>query len=254
MTLPRAPHPAATLLLVLALGGCASGPSPKAMKTAEIHNDLAVEALRAGRSQEALKEYDIALEADPDMPEALMGRGLVMEYGFGKLAEAEADYRHALLIRPNYPEAHNNLGQLLAKTGRPTEALAEFDKAIDINLYMEPWVARCNRGQTLYQLGRKDEGLAELHTCVRIAPKYCQGRRELGRILLAEGKPAEALAEFEAYARSCPKSADAQLQLGTARLKAGDAAGARSAFEACVSMAGEGAVADECRKTLQLLK
>ena len=28
------------------------------------------------------------------------GCGLVMEYGFGKLAEAEADYRHALLIRP----------------------------------------------------------------------------------------------------------------------------------------------------------
>ena len=188
MTRPRALHPAAPLLLVLALGGCASGPSPKAMKTAEIHNDLAVEALRAGRSQEALKEYDIALEADPDMPEALMGRGLVMEYGFGKLAEAEADYRHALLVRPSYPEAHNNLGQLLAKTGRPTEALAEFDKAIDINLYMEPWVARCNKGQTLYQLGRKDEGLAELRTCVRIAPKYCQGRRELGRILLGRGE------------------------------------------------------------------
>jgi type IV pilus assembly protein PilF len=254
MTRPRPFHLAAPLLLVTVLGGCASGPSPKAQKTAEIHNDLAVEALRAGRSQEALKEYDIALAADPDMPEALMGRGLVMEYGFNKLAEAEADYRHALQVRPNYPEAHNNLGQLLAKTGRSAEALAEFDKAIDINLYMEPWVARCNKGQTLYQVGRKEEGLAELRTCIRIAPKYCQGRRELGRILLGEGKTAEALAELEAYARSCPNTADAQLQLGLARLKAGDAAGARAAFEKCEAMAGEGSVADECRKTLLLLK
>jgi type IV pilus assembly protein PilF len=240
-------------LLVL-LGGCAHGPSPKEQKTAEIHNDLAVEALRAGRSQEALKEYDVALAADPDMPEARMGRGLVMEYGFGKPAEAEADYRHALLIRPSYPEAHNNLGQLLAKSGRSTEALAEFDKAIDINLYMEPWVARCNKGQTLYQMGRKDEGLTELRTCIRIAPKYCQGRRELGRLMLSEGKPTEAMAEFEAYARSCPKAADAQLQLGLSRLKGGDASGARAAFEKCVEMAGEAPEAEECRKTLLLLK
>jgi type IV pilus biogenesis/stability protein PilW len=252
MAHPRARHLAAALLVLL--GGCAHGPTPKEMKTAEIHHDLAVEALRAGRSQEALKEYDTALAADPDMPEALLGRGLVMEYGFGKLAQAEADYRHALLVRPNYPEAHNNLGQLLARTGRTTEALSEFDKALDINLYMEPWVARCNKGQTLYQVGRRDEGLAELRTCIRIAPKYCQGRRELGRILLNEGKQADALAELEAYARACPKTADAQLQLGLARLKGGDAEGARTAFEACQSMAGEGPDADACRTSLLQLK
>lgn len=244
---------AAPLLLLLA-GGCAHGPSPKEQKAAEIHNDLAVEALRGGRPQEALKEYDIALEADPDMPEALLGRGLVYEYGFGKVTEAEADYRHALQVRPAYPEAHNNLGQLLAKSGRTTEALAEFDKALDISLYMEPWVARCNKGQTLYQLGRREEGLTELRIAVRIAPKYCQGRRELGRVLVAEGKTAEGLTELEAYARNCPAAADAQLQLGLARLKAGDAAGARSALEQCVSMAGESPEADTCRTTLQLLK
>jgi type IV pilus assembly protein PilF len=248
----RALHLAAPLLVLL--GGCAHGPSPKEQKTAEIHHDLAVEALRAGRSQQALKEYDIALAADPDMPEARLGRGLVMEYGFGKLAEAEADYRRALLVRPNYPEAHNNLGQLLAKSGRTSEAIAEFDKALDINLYMEPWVARCNKGQTLYELGRKDEGLVELRTCIRIAPKYCQGRRELGRILMAEGKAAEAIVELEAYARVCPGTADAQLRLGQARLKAGDAAGARAAFEQCQTLAGEAPEAEECRKTLQLLR
>jgi type IV pilus assembly protein PilF len=252
MTHLRALHLAAPMLALL--GGCAHGPTPKEQKTAEIHNDLAVEALKAGRSQEALKQYDTALAADPDMPEARMGRGLVMEYGFGKLAEAEADYRHALEVRPNYPEAHNNLGQLLAKTGRSAEAIAEFDKALDINVYMEPWVARCNKGQTLYQIGRKDEGLAELRTCIRIAPKYCQGRRELGRILLAEGKTAEAITELEAYARACPRVADAQLRLGLAKLKAGDSAGARDAFEQCQVLAGEAPEAEECRKTLQLLK
>jgi type IV pilus biogenesis/stability protein PilW len=240
--------------LLLLLGACASGPTPKQAKTAEIHHDLAVEALKAGRSQEALKEYDTALAADPEMPEALLGRGLVYEYGFSKLALAEADYRHALQVRPGYPEAHNNLGQLLARTGRTNEALAEFDKAIDINFYMEPWVARCNKGQTLFQMGRKEEGLAELRTCLRIAPRYCPGRRELGRLLVADGKATEAMPELEAYAKNCPKTPDAQLQIGLAKLKLGDAAGARAAFEKCEALAGDGPEADECRKTAQLLK
>jgi type IV pilus assembly protein PilF len=252
MTQAHLPRLAAPLLILL--GACAHGPSPKEQKTAEIHHDLAVEALRAGRSQEALKQYDTALASDPEMPEALLGRGLVYEYGFGKLAEAEADYRKALLIRPSYPEAHNNLGQLLARTGRQAEAITEFDKALDISVYMEPWVARCNKGQALYQLGRKEEGVTELRTCLRIAPKYCQGRRELGRILVSEGKPEEGLAELESYAKNCPKTADAQLQIGLARLKSGDAAGARAAFEKCESLAGEAPEGDECRKTAKLLK
>ncbi len=252
MTTTRPLALAAPLLLLL--GACAHGPSPKDQKTAEIHHDLAVEALRAGRPQEALKQYDTALAADPEMPEALLGRGLVHEYGFGKLAEAEADYRHALLIRPNYPEARNNLGQLLARTGRQAEAIGEFDKALDISVYMEPWVARCNKGQTLYQLGRKDEGVAELRTCVRIAPRFCKGRRELGRILVSEGKAEEGMGELESYAKHCPSVADAQLQIGLARLKAGDGAGARAALEKCEELAGEGPDAEECRRTLKLLK
>jgi type IV pilus biogenesis/stability protein PilW len=247
-----APPLAAALLLLAA--GCAHGPSAKETKTAEIHNDLAVEAMTAGRTQDALREYDIALQADPEMPEALMGRGLVYEYGFDKLAEAEADYRKALLVRPRYSEAHNNLGQLLAKTGRYTEALAEFDKALDDSLYPAPWVARCNRGQALFAMGKRDEGIAELRNCVKITPKYCAGHRALGQALSEQGKVKEALGEFETYARTCDKSADAYQQLGLARMKAGDVAGARTSFEQCVTFGGEGSQAEECKKSLELLK
>lgn len=248
----RFASPLAASLLLLA--GCAHGPSAKETKTAEIHNDLAVEAMTAGRTQDALKEYNIALEADPEMPEALMGRGLVYEYGFDKLTEAEADYRKALLVRPRYSEAHNNLGQLLARTGRYPEALTEFDKALDDSLYPAPWVARCNHGQATFAMGKRDEGIAELKNCVKITPKYCAGHRALGRALTEQGKLKEAEAEFELYARHCDKSADAHQQLGLARMKVGDVAGARTSFDRCVELGGDGALADDCRKSLDLLK
>jgi type IV pilus assembly protein PilF len=240
--------------LLLLVTGCAHGPSAKQRQTAEIHHDLGVEALRGGRAQDALREFDEALQIDPDFPEAHLGRGLVLEYAFDKLVDAESEYRSALAEKVAYSEAHNDLGQLLARTGRYEEALKEFDLALENTFYMEPWVARCNRGLTLHRMGRRDEGLAELRACLNTSPRYCQGRRELGRILMAEGKLKEAIAELDAYARVCDKVADAHYQLGMAYMKSGDLPAAKERFERCESLAGTTPVAEDCRKSLLLLQ
>jgi type IV pilus biogenesis/stability protein PilW len=242
-----------TPLAAAALLACA-GPSATQRRGAAIHHELAVEALRGGRAQEALQEYDQALKLDDRFPEAYLGRGLVLEFGFGKLTDAERDYRRALALRPDYPEAHNNLGQLLARSGRPEQALEEFDAALADLMYREPYKARCNKGLALWQLGRKEEGVSELRTCVAAAPRYCEGRRELGRILLSQSRPRDALEQFTAYADACKGTADAHLQLALARMKVGDVAGARSAFERCREL-GEGRPeGEECSRSLSLLR
>ncbi len=243
-----------TLAAAVALLACASGPTASQRRGAEIHHDLAVEALRGGRAQEALKEYDEALKLNPDFPEAHLGRGLVLEFGFGKIEDAEKEYRRALALRRDYPEAHNNLGQLLARSGRPEAAIQEFDAALADMMYREPYKARCNKGIALWQLGRKADGIAELRTCVAQAPRYCEGRRELGRILMSEGRIKDAIDEFNAYADSCKQAADAQLQLALARMKVGDVAGARSAFEKCQELGQGRPEGEECTRSLSLLK
>jgi type IV pilus assembly protein PilF len=236
------------------LAACAHGPSRSERQAADAHHDLAVEAIRAGRAPEALKEFDEALRIYPDFAEAQRGRGLVLEFGFGKLAEAERAYRRALELRPVYPEVHNDLGQLLAKTGRYAEAIRELDLALDDTSYREPYVARCNKGQALHAMGRREEGLAEIKACIALAPRYCTGRRELGRIHLAAGRVKEAIEEFSSYVRLCEKVPDAHYQLGLAYMKEGDAALARESFERCEKL-GEGtAVGDDCRRSRELLQ
>jgi Tfp pilus assembly protein PilF len=220
---------------------------------AETHHDLAVEALKAGRSQDALKEYDAALALDDRFPEAWYGRGLVLDFSFGRADEAEKDYRRAIQLRPAYSEAHNALGQLLAKTGRYPQALAEFDLALDNMLYKEPYVARCNKALVLYKMGRKEEGIAELRGTLKVAPTFCKGHRELGRILLDEAKPKEALDELSAYARWCDKVPDAHLQLGLAKMRSGDVAGAKACFERCLELGSGTPDGEECRRSLSLL-
>jgi type IV pilus assembly protein PilF len=249
--MPKTLRTALAAALVLA---CATGPSPKQRKTAEIHHDLGVEALRAGRAQEALREFDEALQNDERMPDAHLGRGLTLEFAFGRLDEAEKEYRRAIALRPGYSEAYNDLGQLLAKAGRYDEAVAAFDQALGNMLYKEPYVARCNKGRALFDAGRREDGIAELRACTAAAPPYCNGRRELGRALLDARRVKEALPELEAYARYCDKRADAHWQLGLAKMKDGDLDGARKAFQRCTEL-GEGtAEGEECRKSLALLE
>ncbi len=249
----RPSRTAALLAAALALA-CAHAPSRKDRQAAEIHHDLGVEAIRAGRAPEALRELDEALKLDPTFAEAHRARGLVLEFGFGRTAEAEAEYRRALELRPAYPEAHNDRGQLLAKSGRPADAIAHFDEALADMMYREPWVARCNKGQVLYRTGKKEEGLSELRACVRAAPRYCAGRRELGRILLEAGRVPEAVEELSQYARACDKEPDAQYQLGLARMKEGNLPLAREAFERCERLGDGSPVADECRRSRELLQ
>jgi Tfp pilus assembly protein PilF len=253
MRLPSLPRFAA-LAAVASLLACAHGPSAHERKTAEIHHDLGVDALRQGRFPEALKEFDLALASDDEFPEAYRGRGLVLDQGFNRPPEAEAAYRKAIALRPSFSEAHHDLGQLLARTRRYDEAVREFDLALENMLYKEPYLARCNKGRAVWESGRKEEGLAQLRSCVGTWPNFCAGRRDLGRALLEDKRTKEAVEELAAYARYCEKIPDAHLQLGLARMKAGDVAGAKAEFTRCREL-GEGTRdGEECRRSLSLLE
>jgi type IV pilus assembly protein PilF len=241
-------------LAAAAVLACAHGPSSKERRAAEIHHDLGAEALRGGRYPDALREFDAALALDPQFADALRGRGIVLDLGFGRLDDAEKAYRAAVAAKPGYSEAHNDLGQILARTGRWEEAIREFDAALGNMLYKAPYVARCNKGLAMYRMGRREDGIAEMRACLSAAPSYCKGRRELGRVLLDEKRTREGLDELAAYARYCDRVADAHLQLGLARMKTGDVAGAREEFERCRELGDGTAEGEECRRSLSLLE
>jgi type IV pilus biogenesis/stability protein PilW len=238
----------------LAALACASGPTPKQREAAEIHTNLGLEALRGGRSQDALREFEEALRSDEGLAEAHVGRGLVLELTFDRREEAEKEYRRAIALKPGLSEAHNNLGQLLARRGRLQEAIEEFDTALSNMYYREPYSARYNKGRALGQLGRRDEALAELRTCLTLNPRYCLCHGELGRIQLDAGKVPEALSAFQKYAHFCDREPDAFYQLGLAQLKAGSADGAREAFQQCEQLAGPSDLGSECRRRRELLR
>ena len=135
-----------------------------------------------GRIDEAIEQYQQALEINPDYAEAHINLGIALA-GCGRIDEAMAHYRKALEIKPDYAEAHNNLGTALARRGQIDEAMAQFQRALEIKPdYAE---AHNNLGFALAGCGRIDEAIAHYRTGpenqARLRRGPLQSRHRLGR-------------------------------------------------------------------------
>jgi Flp pilus assembly protein TadD len=90
-------------------------------RLALIHDQL-------GEPQTAATYYQQSLELAPENPEILCDHGYSC-YLQQRWQEAEASLRQAITLSPELRRAHNNLGLVLARTGRDQEALEAFARA-----------------------------------------------------------------------------------------------------------------------------
>ena len=83
------------------------------------------------RADEAITQFQKALEIQPDNAEARYNLGTVLIQQ-GRLDEAIAQLQKALEIQPNNASAHKNLGIALLQQGHLDEAIAHFKKSLEI--------------------------------------------------------------------------------------------------------------------------
>jgi tetratricopeptide (TPR) repeat protein len=158
---------------------------------AEIYSDLGFTMAQLGNSQAALADYQKALALDPNCASAHFNLAVSFVQA-SNFAEAETQYRQALPGRAT-AETHNGLGYVLARQGRSKEAVAEFQKAIDIDPHFTP--AYNNLAEALVQQGRLKEAAESYQRS--LAEKPSAGvYRALGAVLQDLGKPDEAAAQF----------------------------------------------------------
>jgi len=93
--------------------------------------DLAHRYLDAGRVEEALEEYAVVLELDPDDAEALAHVGMILYLG-ERPQEALASVDRALETDPDYPEALFFRGVILLRgLDRPDEAIDALEHYLE---------------------------------------------------------------------------------------------------------------------------
>jgi Flp pilus assembly protein TadD len=112
--------------------------------------------------------------------------GIVLT-GRGQVDEAIAHYQKALEIKPDYTEAHYNLGVVLAGRGRVDEAIAHYRKALEIK---PDYAEACNNlGIILADRGEVDAAIAHFQKALEIKPDYAKAHNNLGVALRKRGQP-----------------------------------------------------------------
>lgn len=183
---PLAPHALLALLAALVLAGCATKPAapvpqpvqdPTPVKEeqatpqqrAKIHTELAAGYYQRGQMDVALQELGIAKSLDPSDARIYNVYGLVYAM-LGEQKKSEENFRQALSLAPHDSEIRENWGAFLCGTGRPKEALPEFEAVIGDPLYKHPEIALINAGKCTAALGDVQKADEYLRRALTVSP------------------------------------------------------------------------------------
>lgn len=156
-----------------------------------------------GNEQQALNDYQFAIQLDSKSESAYLSRGYVLSqlgdypnaikdltqsiklnsknaiaYHYRGLARfrsgdergAKSDYDQAIKLKPDFSQAYNDRAFLSYLLGKTNQALEDYEKAIK---YQPDYAdAYYNRGNIYSDLGRFEEAIADYTHTVRYNPKF----------------------------------------------------------------------------------
>ena len=171
---------------------------------------------RRGKLDEALLQYEKALQLRPNFAVAHDNMGLVF-MAKGNIPEAVKHTGMAVRIRPGNAIIQNNYGQILLRQGRIEEAARHFYQAVRI----KPRYAKAqnNLGIALAQQKKLIEAKEHLLLATRLDPSNPEILNNVGQVFMLQGNSKEAVRYFEAAIQQNPNFAQALANLGFMRLK-----------------------------------
>jgi tetratricopeptide (TPR) repeat protein len=164
-----------------------------------------------GRNDEALELFLRYQQLVPGDFQALGQIGNCLA-ALRRFEEAESYLRGALEHLDDAP-THYNLGLVMALVGRPVEAVAEYERALDRDAnHVE---ARSNLAAMLVRQGKLDQASRQLERVLATDPENANAHTNLGLVLAQRGQVDRAAREFREALRISPQQAQAAEALKT---------------------------------------
>lgn len=184
-----------------------------------------------GDARTALRDFKTALRLDPANAQVSFSIGQLLGET-GNMAESAQWFRRALKIKPDFPEAHYNLGlALMAGTGGSpdwTDAITQFRAVTALqpnNAAALEKTALCFLGS-----GHFNSAAHALRSVLQLRPNSAQAHFEMGQALQSLGKTSQAGSEYLLAIHNRPSFPAAQAALGNLLLHQGDIAAASEHF------------------------
>ena len=187
--------------------------------TYTVYGNLAAICGMQNRFEEVIELLHKTLTLKPDYPEAHYNLGIALKKK-GDVKAAIASYKNALQLEPNYAEAHYSLGIALHQQGDLDNAISEFRAALQLQEnYPE---AHYNLRVSLKKQGDLTGAIASYSAALKLKPDYPKAHYNLGNAFQDAGDPIGAISAFKTALKLKPNYTKASLNLAMAELLVGD--------------------------------
>ncbi len=238
--------------------------------------DILSKPLTRAAVTEALRAFEESLTVDPDYAAAFAGICLANIAGYDTTQEAaymnnaERSCSSAIERNANLIVVHDALGELYLRTGRPADAVREFERALLVNrndvpaltglgdaylnqqrladaeqryrqaIGLQPgnWRTYNSLGNFLYTSGRYEEAATVYREVVALDTANSTGWANLASSAMLSGDFTTALTAFD-RAREVEPSPRTLMNLGMMHYYLGDSAKAKAVLEEAIAMAPE---------------
>jgi tetratricopeptide (TPR) repeat protein len=145
--------------------------------------NLGIDALDAGRLDEALADFQAAARAKPDEARAQYNLGVAYRRK-AMYPEAEREFARTLALSPHDPHAQLNLGLVLAVQRRYEEAFPHYEAALalmpdDPDTRTSYSNALSNAGAQLGAQGRREEAIRMFRRALEVEPGNVEAKENL---------------------------------------------------------------------------
>jgi protein O-GlcNAc transferase len=182
----------------------AGGRSEQTLAAAMVHH-------RAGRLVDAERLYRLVCDTDPNNARAFHLLGVVAHQL--RRSDAAALVGRAVMLNPDFAEAHNDRGVILAANGLFSDALSCFERAVALNPgYTE---ARNNLGRGLRSLGRLDEAVLQFERVLKSTPDSPVAHFNLASVFELTGQHPDAEKHYRSAIALRPDFVDAHIHLAS---------------------------------------
>jgi tetratricopeptide (TPR) repeat protein len=138
-------------------------------------------------------------------------------------------YKKAIGIKPDYSEAHYNMGNALKQKGDLDAAIVSYKNAINLKpTYVDAYF---NLGNVLKQKGDLDAAIVSYKNAINLKPDHADAYSNLGTALQNKGNSEAAIDSYKKAIIIKPDYADAFFNMGTAQQDMGDLAAAIKSYK-----------------------
>ncbi|MFY9804541.1 MAG: tetratricopeptide repeat protein [Candidatus Acidiferrales bacterium] len=170
-----------------------------APNSARMHQALAHELAKRGKTEEAIENYRAALKIDPQLP------GIHFELAEmlstlatpDSLAEAEIEYKAALQANPSDEQSECRLGDIALRKNDVKEAYDRYSRAVQLQSGDPD--ANIGLAKVLMSMGEPQKAAPLLEHAIQLDPTSAVAHFRLSAVYRELGRPEDAKHELEEY-------------------------------------------------------